>query len=214
MKRLQVISDFTELGSGFKIALKDMEIRGAGNLLGRDQSGDVYSVGFEMYLNLLNRAIEQLMHSDWQSPQEVLLELEYSGFIPDSYITAAQIKMEVYKRIAAIQTDDELNALENELTDRFGPIPDQVHSLLCLAGIRILCNKLSISSIREKRGTLTVTFAKDAKVNVDKVLALLKTSGGTIRLDAQHPDTMLMTTKSLSLEDKGQFITEKLMQLV
>ncbi len=214
MKRLQVISDFTELGSGFKIALKDMEIRGAGNLLGRDQSGDVYSVGFEMYLHLLNRAIEQLMHSDWQSPQEVLLELEYSGFIPDSYITAAQIKMEVYKRIAAIQTDDELNALENELTDRFGPIPDQVHSLLCLAGIRILCNKLSISSIREKRGTLTVTFAKDAKVNVDKVLALLKTSGGTIRLDAQHPDTMLMTTKSLSLEDKGQFITEKLMQLV
>ena len=214
MKRLQVISDFTELGSGFKIALKDMEIRGAGNLLGRDQSGDVYSVGFEMYLHLLNRAIEQLTRSDWKSPQEVLLELEYSGFIPDSYITAAQIKMEIYKRIAAIQTDGELSALENELTDRFGPVPEEVQSLLCLAGIRILCNRLSISSIREKRGILTVTFAKDAKVNVDKVLSLLKASAGTVRLDAQHPDTMLMTTKPLSLADKGQFITEKLMQLL
>ena len=75
-------------------------------------------------------------------------------------------------------------------------------------------NRLSISSIREKRGILTVTFAKDAKVNVDKVLSLLKASAGTVRLDAQHPDTMLMTTKPLSLADKGQFITEKLMQLL
>ena len=214
MKRLQVISDFTELGSGFKIALKDMEIRGAGNLLGRDQSGNVYSVGFEMYISLLNMAIERLMRSDWQSPNEVLLELEYSGFIPDSYIHTPQIKMEVYKRIAGIQTDEALAALENELSDRFGPVPAEVKSLLTLAGIRILCNKLSISSIKEKRGILTVTFAKDAKVNIEKVLAMLKSSAGSIRLDAQHPDTMLIKTGSLELADKGQFITEKLEQLL
>ena len=86
MKRLQVISDFTELGSGFKIAMKDMEIRGAGNLLGKDQSGEVYSVGFDMYLTLLNSAIERLTKSGWQQDDELLLELEYTGFIPNTYI--------------------------------------------------------------------------------------------------------------------------------
>ena len=87
MKRLQVISDFTELGSGFKIAMKDMEIRGAGNLLGKDQSGNVYSVGFDMYMKLLNEAIAALTEKeDFSREADALLELEYTGFIPDSYI--------------------------------------------------------------------------------------------------------------------------------
>ena len=95
MKRLQVISDFTELGSGFKIAMKDLELRGAGNLLGRDQSGNVYSVGFDLYLRLLNEAVERLTAQKEYVPQnEVLLELEYTGFIPDSYVSNPQVKME------------------------------------------------------------------------------------------------------------------------
>ena len=119
MKRLQVISDFTELGSGFKIAMKDMEIRGAGNLLGKDQSGEVYAVGFEMYLTLLNSALERLSNSDWTAPEEVLLELEYTGFIPDTYIKDTQTKMELYKKIASVQTQDSLNSVWEELFDRF-----------------------------------------------------------------------------------------------
>ncbi|MDR0708345.1 MAG: transcription-repair coupling factor, partial [Treponema sp.] len=94
MKRLQAISDFTELGSGFKIAMKDMEIRGAGNLLGREQSGDIYSVGFDMYMRLLDEAVRRLEDAEYESENETLLELEYSGFIPDSYIDSAQTKME------------------------------------------------------------------------------------------------------------------------
>ncbi len=100
MKRLQVISDFTELGSGFKIAMKDMEIRGAGNLLGRDQSGDVYSVGFDLYVKLLNEAVERLTKENYQEQNEVLMELEYSGFIPDSYVPTLQTKMEIYKKVS------------------------------------------------------------------------------------------------------------------
>ena len=94
MKRLQVISDFTELGSGFKIAMKDMEIRGAGNLLGKDQSGDVYSVGFDLYLRLLEDAIQRLSDENYVGEDEVLLDLEYTGFIPDSYIQNPQTKMD------------------------------------------------------------------------------------------------------------------------
>ncbi|NLC91985.1 MAG: transcription-repair coupling factor, partial [Treponema sp.] len=144
MKRLQVISDFTELGSGFKIAMKDMEIRGAGNLLGKDQSGDVYSVGFDLYVKLLNEAVHKLSKDkSYVEASEVLMEMEYTGFIPDSYIVNPQIKMEIYKKIASVVTESEFNSVLSELIDRFGPIPDEVSSLLSLAEIRIICRKLN-----------------------------------------------------------------------
>lgn len=213
MKRLQVISDFTELGSGFKIAMKDMEIRGAGNLLGRDQSGEVYAVGFEMYLTLLNNAIERLLNSSWRPPEEVLLELEYSGFIPDSYISGPETKMELYKKIAGVQTQSDLDSVWEELYDRFGPVPDEVTSLLSIAKIRILCNRLSISALREKRGVVTVEFSDVAKISVDKVLRLIRTSSGRVRLDSAHPNQLVLQTGSVSLTTKSEFIREKLEQL-
>ncbi|MBQ2313476.1 MAG: transcription-repair coupling factor [Treponema sp.] len=214
MKRLQVISDFTELGSGFKIAMKDMEIRGAGNLLGRDQSGEVYAVGFEMYLTLLNAAIERLSSSDWHAPEEVLLELEYTGFIPDNYVPEAETKMEMYKKIASIGSQDELDAVYDELYDRFGPVPDEVNSLLSLAKIRIICNRLAISSLKEKQGMVRVEFGTVAKVNIDKILRLIKTSSGKVMLDAMHPNQLMLKTDSIDLSTKSDFIKEKLEQLV
>lgn len=213
MKRLQVISDFTELGSGFKIAMKDMEIRGAGNLLGKDQSGEVYAVGFEMYLKLLSNAIEKLLNSSWRAPEEVLLELEYSGFIPDSYISGPEAKMEMYKKIAGVQTQGELDSVWEELFDRFGPVPDEVTSLLSLAKIRILCNRLSIGSLREKRGIVTVEFSDVAKISVDKVLRLIRTSSGRVKLDSSHPNQLMLQTGSVDLTAKSEFIREKLEQL-
>ena len=133
MKRLQVISDFTELGSGFKIAMKDMEIRGAGNLLGKDQSGDVYSVGFDLYVRLLEEAVNKLMDENYEESGDVLLELDYSGFIPETYIENPVTKMELYKKIASIGRQEEIEGFYMELEDRFGPIPDEVFSLLAIA---------------------------------------------------------------------------------
>lgn len=210
MKRLQVISDFTELGSGFKIAMKDMEIRGAGNLLGRDQSGEVYAVGFEMYLNLLNAAIERLSNSNWQAPNEVLLELEYTGFIPNTYIADAQIKMEMYKKIATIHTNSELDAVYSELYDRFGPIPNEVNSLLSIAKIRIICAKLSIVSLKERQGLVRVEFSEVAKINPDKAVKLIVSSSGRVKLDPQKPNQLLLQTDSIDLVAKSEFIKEKL----
>lgn len=214
MKRLQVISDFTDLGSGFKIAMKDMEIRGAGNLLGKDQSGEVYAVGFEMYLNLLNSAIERLSSSNWQDQNEVLLELEYSGYIPDSYIDDAQIKMEFYKKIASVQDQQQLDAIWEEFNDRFGPVPDEAASLLSLAKIRIICNRLSISSLREKMGQCRIEFSQVAKLNIDKILRLIKNNPKTIRLDPKKPNEIIFQTQSIDLKSKSDFIKEKLEQLL
>ena len=214
LKRLQVISDFTELGSGFKIAMKDLEIRGAGNLLGRDQSGEVCAVGFEMYLQLLNNAIERLSNSNWKAPDDVLLELEFSGFIPDNYIADAQTKMEIYKKIASINSNSRLESIMTEIEDRFGPVPDEVQSLLSLAKIRIICNRLSISSLKEKKGIALVEFSKVAEVNMDKLLKLIRTNSDRVKLDPAKPNFIILKTGSIDLKSKADFIVEKLEMLV
>jgi transcription-repair coupling factor (superfamily II helicase) len=213
MKRLQTISDFTELGSGFKIAMKDMEIRGAGNLLGREQSGIIYSVGFDLYVKLLDEAVRRLEDSNYEAETETLLELEYSGFIPSSYIDSPQEKMEVYKMIASIGDNDELERVYAELLDRFGPLPDEAASLLALAEIRIICRQLAVSSLKEKSGVVRIEFAKVTRVNVERLMRLIKESSGKVRLDPKKPNVLLLATGSIGLREKSEFIREKLSAL-
>jgi transcription-repair coupling factor (superfamily II helicase) len=213
MKRLQVISDFTELGSGFKIAMKDMEIRGAGNLLGREQSGDIYSVGFELYLHLLDEAVRRLEDDRYETETETLLELEYSGFIPDSYIDSAQEKMEVYKKIAAVRNKEEMERLYAEMLDRFGPLPDEAASLLALAEIRIICRELSVFSLKEKGGMVRAEFGKVSRVKVDRLIRLIKESGGKVKLDPKAPNVVIFAAGNIGLKEKSEFIREKLAAL-
>ncbi|MBQ9631182.1 MAG: transcription-repair coupling factor, partial [Treponema sp.] len=211
MKRLQVISDFTELGSGFKIAMKDMEIRGAGNLLGKDQSGNVYAVGFDLYLRLLSECIERLMaQKDYKEDSDVVLELEYSAFIPDSYIQNTQVKMEVYKKIASIQSEDDLYSVTTELIDRFGDFGEEITSLLSLAEIRILCKKLNISSLKEKNGIVVVEFSRVADISVEKIVKLISESGGRVLLDSNRANVILLKTGKIGLKEKSSFIYENL----
>jgi transcription-repair coupling factor (superfamily II helicase) len=214
MKRLQIISDHTELGSGFKIALKDLEVRGAGNLLGREQSGDILSVGFDMYLRLLDQAIRRLDQEGEPVDEDVYLELEYSGFVPDHYIAEPIEKMEVYKSIAAISTPEELESVAGEVQDRFGPLPDEVHSLLSLAEIRIICRQLKVASLRERKGVLEVEFGRVAQISADRVVALIESSGGTVRLDPKRPQVLLMDTGGVGLKEKSEFIRGRLSTLV
>ncbi|MDR0663125.1 MAG: transcription-repair coupling factor [Spirochaetaceae bacterium] len=214
MKRLQVISDFTGLGSGFKIAMKDMEIRGAGNLLGREQSGNIFSVGFDLYARLLDEAVRKLQNENYETETETLLELEYTGFIPNSYIDSPQEKMEVYKKIAAVKSRDELLGVSAEIYDRFGPPPFEALSLLSLAEIRIICREISISSLKEHNGIVRAEFTKVSNVNVDRLLRLINESGGRVKPDPQSPNVILLKTGKIGLKEKSEFIREKLQALV
>jgi len=213
MKRLQVLSDFTELGSGFKIAMKDMEIRGAGNLLGREQSGDIYSVGFDLYLKLLDEAVRRLENSEYEAETETLLELEYSGFIPDGYVDSPQEKMEAYKMIASVREKEELERVYSELHDRFGPLPDEAASLLALAEIRIICRELGVSSLRERGGFVRVEFARVSRVKVDRLVRLMQESSGKVKLDPKSPNVLTLAAGSIGLQEKSEFIREKLAAL-
>ncbi|MDR0502328.1 MAG: transcription-repair coupling factor [Treponema sp.] len=214
MKRLSTISDFTELGSGFKIAMKDMEIRGAGNLLGREQSGDIYSVGFDLYVKLLDEAVKRLEDSGYEAETETLLDLEYSGFIPDSYIDSPQEKMEVYKMIAAVRDKEEFERVYSELLDRFGPLPDEAASLMSLAEIRIICRLLAVSSLRERNGIARIDFSKVSRVNVERLVRLIKESSGKAKLDPKKPNVLILATGSIGLQEKSEFIREKLSALI
>jgi transcription-repair coupling factor (superfamily II helicase) len=213
MKRLQIISDFTELGSGFKIAMKDLEVRGAGNLLGREQSGDIYAVGFDLYLKLLDDAVSALSGAG-EVENEPYLELEYSGYIPDTYVEMPMIKMEIYKKLASILREEELEALHGELMERFGPMPDEVRSLLSLSEIRILCRKLSVATLVEKKGVVTVEFSKVAKISVERLLRLIRESGGRVKLDPHKPNAVVLQTKAIGLREKSEFIRERLASLL
>ena len=213
MKRLQTISDFTELGSGFKIAMKDMEIRGAGNILGREQSGDIYSVGFDLYVKLLDDAVKRLEDSNYEAETETLLELEYSGFVPDSYIDSAQEKMEVYKMIAAIKDKDELERVYETLSGRFGPLPDEAASLLALAEIRIICRRLAVSSLQERNGFARIEFAKVSQIKVDRLIRMMQESSGKLKVDPKKPNVLLLATGNIGLKEKSEFLREKLSAL-
>lgn len=215
MKRLQTIGNHTELGAGFKIAMKDMEVRGAGNLLGAEQSGVIYSVGFDLYLKLLEAAIRKLTETAQEDEsRETYLELEYSGFIPSGYIDDESVKMDIYKKIAAVEKDEELQQLHHGLHDRFGPLPDEVHSLISIAEIRIICRKLKIISLKERGGVVQIRFGRLSIISAEKVMAMIGNAGGRVKLSPSKPDSLLFEVGDVGLKGKSTFIREKLESLL
>jgi transcription-repair coupling factor (superfamily II helicase) len=214
MKRLKIISDYTDLGSGFKIALKDLEIRGAGNLLGREQHGDILAVGLDMYVKLLDEAIAEKRNEVKKEEEDVFLDLEYSGYVPDTYIAEPIEKMEVYKKIASVADQTELEQIYAEIIDRFGPPPPEVISILSIAEIRIFCKKLAISSLREKMGIVSVEFSRLAKVSADKVVRLIQESGGNIYLDTKKPHCLFFRIKNIGLKEKAEYLRDTLLRIV
>ena len=213
LKRLRVMSENTALGSGFKIAMKDMEIRGAGNILGREQSGHLEAVGLDMYMKLLDEEIERLTGSEDGSRKEVLLELDYSGFIPDSYISSGVEKFEIYKKIASVKSPDQLESLRAEIEDRFGPIPEDVDNLLCIAEIKILAASLDIYNISEKNGIIEFELSKLSTIDPGKLVSLIQLSGGKVSLDPKRMNYIRMKSSSVSLKDKAIYILEQLRRL-
>ena len=173
-KRLSAIKEFTDLGSGFKIAMKDLEIRGAGNLLGRTQHGHMQAVGYDLYCKMLNEAVKNLKGIEVSEGFDTLVDLEVDAFIPSEYIVNEIQKLDIYKRIAGIENMDEYNDIREELLDRFGKVPKSAENLLKISLIRVKAHSLYITEIRGKDGKISFTVKRDAKLNPDGVLELFK----------------------------------------
>lgn len=157
-KRLRVIEEFTDLGSGFKIALRDLEIRGAGNILGAQQHGHITNVGYELYCKLLDEAVRTLKGEKVQEEIETSINLPIEAFLPDDYIPDSRQKISIYKKISALKTGPEKHELTNELKDRYGDIPEPVEMLLEISSIKQLCQKLGITAIVAGGKQIKVTF--------------------------------------------------------
>jgi transcription-repair coupling factor (superfamily II helicase) len=162
-RRLAVLEHHTELGAGYRIALKDLELRGAGNLLGSEQSGFVHSVGFDLYLRLLDETVRQLSDSGGQKawiPADV--SLDFPSFLPDDYITSQEAKLDVYRRLTALREPGDIASLQEEVRDRFGPMPAAAQSLFASAMLRVLGAALGVEGVLVRASEARVSFRADA----------------------------------------------------
>lgn len=157
VRRLRAIEEFADLGSGFNISMRDMEIRGTGNLLGAQQHGHIAAVGFELYCRLLDEAIAQIHGNETEPAAEPEVQVAVSAYIPETYISDEDLKMQFYQRLGDCRQTVEVLALEEEMADRFGPLPDPAAALLDTISIRILARQLRADTVRTGR-TLAVVF--------------------------------------------------------
>jgi len=183
-KRLQAIKEFTELGSGFKIAMRDLAIRGAGNLLGAQQHGFIDSVGFDLYSQMLKEAIEARKGTDGEAeklpPFEV--ELDIDAYIPDAYIKDGYQKIEMYKRFRGIETMEDIEELKGEMIDRFGDYPQQVSDLFTIAEMKVYAKDAMLSSIKQNKQLITILMSEAGTkiVNGPKVVDIVKKYGRSV----------------------------------
>ena len=157
-KRLSAIREFTEFGSGFKIALRDLEIRGSGNVLGTEQHGHMLAVGYDLYTKLLQAAVKEIKGEIEEEEIQPVLELDISAYISDEYISNAAQKMEIYRRIASVDTVEEADDLEEEVEDRFGDIPEPTRNLIMISRLKVIASKLRIASIIQQGNLVNIKF--------------------------------------------------------
>ncbi len=198
-QRLRALMDYNELGGGFKLAMSDLQIRGGGNILGESQSGNIAAVGYDLYLDLLQRTVEDLKRKGedtWSSPSldyDPEINLQLSAYIPSSYILNPEQRYVAYRRISAIVTKQELKDQKEELRDRYGTLPQEVKNLLEIIQLKILMRPFYITKLDQGPGTLAFSFREDTKVTPEQILIIVKSSKGQIRLT---PDNKLIVTTS------------------
>ncbi|MGZ8255568.1 MAG: transcription-repair coupling factor, partial [Burkholderiaceae bacterium] len=192
-KRLAAIREFSDLGSGFRVAALDLEIRGAGNLLGGEQSGHIDAVGFDMYMKLLEETIKELKGEEIQDEIRANVNLRVDLRIDDAYIPDMNQRLTVYRRIAAVRTDEELDHLVDEIRDRYGAAPDSVLNLAEYAAIRLMADRLGLESLDRDGQTVVLKFRPDAKLDPAWLFRVVQQRGditlvppATVKLDLKN----------------------------
>ncbi len=194
-KRLSAMKEFSELGSGFRVAALDLEIRGAGNLLGGEQSGTIDAVGFEMYMKLLEETIRELKGEDLEDDVRATVNLKVDFRLDEAYVPDMNQRLMIYRRMAGARTEDEIGRLVDEVRDRYGPAPTAVLNLADFARIRVLADGLGVETIDRADSTLVLKFRQRTKVDLTQVIALVQERGdlqlvppNSLKLDLKYRD--------------------------
>ncbi len=202
-KRLDAIREFTEFGSGFRIAMRDLELRGAGNLLGPQQSGHLANIGYDLYCKLLEEAV---LEAQGQEPVknrdiETRMDVHVNAYLPAEYVTGDRQRLEVYKRIASIRTAEQRDDIEDELIDRFGDEPQCVANLVAVAYLKALCMSLGIDRVSQADGRMDMRFAGNAQVDGEKLFKALQGFDKRLTLNASVPVTLSLRDRTMNRED-------------
>lgn len=204
-KRLTAIREFTEFGAGFKIAMRDLEIRGAGNILGPQQHGHMSEVGYDMYCKLVDQAVRELQGEEVTERISTSMDVSISAFIPPEYIGDDYQKIEVYKRIAAIESQEEAKALAEELKDRFGAPPASVRNLFDIALVKSMCTRLRIESFLCRDGFAQFKFHASAVLEPQELMRVLERHKRMATFSATQPPQISLRRKSLNARDMLEF---------
>lgn len=214
-KRLAAIKEFTDLGSGFKIAMRDLEIRGAGNLLGERQHGHMEAVGYDLYCKMLNEAVKHLKGEGDDGDFSTTVELEVDAYIPGSYIVNEQQKLDIYKRIAGVETESESEEMKGELLDRFGEVPRSVDNLLRIALLRTQAHRLYIMEVKGRPGELRFVYRPDAKVHGENIPKLFELYGESLKFFPQgNPVFTYQYKRSKVMEKNAEALLELAERLI
>jgi transcription-repair coupling factor (superfamily II helicase) len=181
-KRLAAMKEFSELGAGFRIAALDLELRGAGNMLGRQQHGHIEAIGFDMYCQMLERAVSKLKGEEVVPELRTTLSLGFDVRIPQDYIPSENLRLRTYKRISTIATEEEKQDVRKELEDRFGPPPSSVENLLEYAALKSLCERLRISSVERQGTRIALRFHPETTLDPARLVTVVRSRAG-IKLD-------------------------------
>ncbi len=214
-KRLAAIREFTDLGSGFKIAMRDLEIRGAGNLLGMRQHGHMEAVGYDLYCKMLNEAVQRRRGIATAADFATIVDLDVDAFIPPEYIVNEVQKLDIYKRIAGIENIRERDDMRDELLDRFGEVPVSVENLLRIALIRVAAHRLYMTELKGKNERILFTFRPDAPIAPERIPGFMKPYGDKLRFTAYgNPFFTYKYKKSNVIEKDAQALLEDTEQLL
>ena len=175
-KRLVAIREFTEFGAGFKIAMRDLELRGAGNLIGAQQHGHLAAVGFEMYSQMLKEAVQELRGEKVEEVIEPSIELQVDAFLPDPYVVDRQAKASLYQRLAMVRDEEQLSEMVDELVDRFGTPTREVEHLIEIIRIKLLASSLKVEQIRQAKQNVSIRFAADMGMTGENLMAVASVS--------------------------------------
>ena len=202
-KRLQAIREFTEVGSGFKIAMRDLEIRGAGNVLGAEQHGHMAAVGYDLYCKLLNEAVAAMKGEKIYDDFETKIDLNIDAYIPSSYIKNEMQKINVYKQVASIETEEDYSDMQDELIDRFGDMPQKVVNLLSVALMKSLAHKAWITEISESGKNIKIIMYYKAEISDSKIPALIEKYKGKLKfVPGTNPYFLYQAEKKVSSIDE------------
>lgn len=207
-KRLSAIREYTDLGSGFKIAMRDLELRGAGNLLGAEQHGHMNAVGYDLYCKMLSEAVKEAKGIHTMEDFETTIDLTMDAFIPDSYISNEFQKLDIYKRVAGIETQQDYDDMLEELLDRFGELPRAVLNLLAIARMKALAHRAYVTEIKQMGKDVRITLYEKAHLNPAGIPALLAKYRRGLQFKAEQEPKFYLTPTGNPVEALTALVQE------